>query len=45
MNDVADSYTAGFEDVVAQATCIYPKSDFSQLGLGKIVVDRHLVDE
>jgi len=23
MSDVTDSYTAGFEDVVARATCIY----------------------
>jgi len=38
-SDVANSYMVGFDDVVAQATCIYPELDFSQLGLGKIVVD------
>jgi len=36
---------AGFEDAVAQASGIYPEMDFSQLGLGKIVVDGQLVDE
>jgi len=36
---------AGFEDAVAQAWGIYPEMDFSQLGLGKIVVDGRLVDE
>jgi len=45
MSDATDSYMAGFEDVVAQATCIYPESYISQLGVGKIVVDGRLVDE
>jgi len=36
---------AGFEDVVAQASGIYPEKDFSQLGLGKTVVDGRLVNE
>jgi len=44
-DDVANSYMAGFEDVVAQASGIYPEMDFSQIGLGKMVVDWQLVDE
>ena len=44
-DDVANSYVAGFEDVVAQASGIYPEMDFYQLGLGKTVVDGRLVDE
>jgi len=44
-NDDANSYLAGFDDVVAQASCFYPESDFSQFGLHKIVVDGRLVDE
>jgi len=45
MSDAADSYMTGFEDAIAQATCIYPESDFSQLGVGKIVTDGRLIDE
>ena len=44
-NDVANSFMAGFEDAVAQASGIYPQMDFSQLGLGKTVVDGGLVDK
>jgi len=44
-DDTSNSYMAGFEDVVAQASVIYPGMDFSQLGLGKTVVDRQLLDE
>jgi len=44
-NDAANSFMESFEDVVAQASGIYPKMDLSQLGLGKIVVDGQLVDE
>jgi len=44
-DDVANSYMAGFEDAVAQASGIYLEMDFSQLGLGKTVVDGQLVDE
>ena len=43
-NDAANCYMVGFDDVVAQATCIYPELDFSQLGLGKIMIDGRLVD-
>jgi len=43
-DDVANSYMAGFEDAVAQASGMYPEMDFSQLGLGKIVVDGQLVN-
>lgn len=43
-NDAANSYMMGFDDVVAQATCIYPELDFSQLGLGKVIVVGQLVD-
>lgn len=45
MSDAADSYAAGFEDVVTQATCVHPELDLSQIGLGKVVVDGQLVDE
>jgi len=44
-NDAANSYLAGFEDVVTQALGIYPGMDFSQLGSGKTVVDGQLVEE
>jgi len=44
INDAANSYMVGVNDVVAQATCIYPELDFYQLGLGKIVVDGRLLD-
>ena len=44
-DDVANCFMAGFEDAIAQASGIYPVMDFSQLGLGKIVVDGRLVDE
>ena len=44
-NDVANSYFVGFEDAVAQASGIYPKMDFSQLGPGKTVVNRQLAEE
>jgi len=40
-----NSYMAGFEDAFAQASGIYPEMDFSQLGLGKTVVDGKLVVE
>ena len=43
--DAANSFIAGFEDAVAQASGFYPEMDFSQLGLGKMVVDGRLVDE
>ena len=45
MSDVADSYTIGFEDVVAQVTCVHPELNLSQIGLGKTVVDGQLADE
>jgi len=44
-NDAANSYLVGFEDVVAQASGVYPKMNFSQLGPGKSVVDGQLVEE
>jgi len=44
-DDATNSYMAGFEDVVAQASGIYPEMDFAQLGLGKTVVDGQLLDE
>jgi len=44
-DDAANSYMARFEDVVAQASGIYPGIDFSQLSLGKTVVDGQLMDE
>jgi len=45
IDDVVNSYIAGFEDVVAQALGIYPGMNFSQLWLGQTVVDWQLVDE
>jgi len=44
-DDAANSYLPGFEDVVAQASGIYPEINFSQLGLGKTVVDGRPMDE
>ena len=44
MSDVADSYVAGFEDAMAQVTCVHPEVNLSQTGLGKAVVDGQLVD-
>ena len=44
-NDVANSYLVGFKDVVAQASSVYPEMNFSQLGLGKSVVDGQIVEE
>jgi len=38
-DNAANSYMAAFEDVVAQASRIYLGMDFSQLVLGKTVVD------
>jgi len=38
-DDAANSFMASFENVVAQASGIYPEMDFSHLGLGKITVD------
>jgi len=43
--DAANSYMTGFDDVVAQVTCVYPELDLSNIGLGKVVVDGQLVDE
>ena len=43
--DVANSYRMGFDDAVAQVTCVYPELDLSKIGLGKVVVDGQLVDE
>jgi len=45
IDDATNSFMAGFEDAVAQASGIYPEMDFSQLSPGKIVVDECLVDE
>jgi len=44
-NDVSNSYLADFEDVIAQASRIYHRMDFSQLGSGKTVVDGQLMEE
>jgi len=35
----------GFEEVVAQASGVYPEMDFSQLGQGKTVINGQLVEE
>ena len=45
IDDATNSFMAGFKDAVTQASGIYPEMDFSQLSLGKIVVDERLVDE
>jgi len=44
MSDAADSYATGFEDAMAQVTCIHLEPDLSQTRLGKAVVDGQLVD-
>jgi len=43
--DASKSYMMGFDDVVAQVTCVYLELDLSKIGLGKVVVDGQLVDE
>jgi len=43
MSDAANSYATGFEDAMAQVTCVHSEVDLSQTGLGKAVVDGHLV--
>ena len=43
--DTDNSYMMGFDDVVAQVTCVYSELDLSKIGLGKVVVDGQLVDE
>ena len=44
MSDVADSYVVGFEDDLAQVTCVHPEVDLSESRLGKAVIDGQLVD-
>jgi len=44
-SDVAYSYTTGFEDAMAQVTCVHPELDLSKIGLGKVVIDGQLVDK
>jgi len=43
--DATNSYLVGFDDVVSQVTCVYPKLDLSKIRLRKVVVDGQLVDE
>jgi len=43
--DSGNFYLVGFEDAIVQASGIYLKMDFSQLGPGKTVVDGKLVEE
>jgi len=42
-NDAADAYGAGFEDAIAQVSCVHPGTDLSQFDVTKRVVDGQLV--
>jgi len=44
-NDAAQSYLVGFDEAVEQASGLHPEINFSQLGLGKTVINRQLVEE
>jgi len=44
LNDAVDSYAAGFEDSMAQVSCVHLGVDLSQTGLNKTIVDGQLVD-
>jgi len=43
--DVAQAYLVGFEATIEHASGLYPDIDYSQLVLGKTVVDGQLKDE
>jgi len=45
IKDAPNFYMMGFNDAVAQVTCVYPELDLYKIGLGKVVVDGQLVDE
>ena len=42
-NEVADAYSAGFEDAIAQVVCVHPGVDLSQVDVMKRVIDGQLV--
>ena len=42
--DAAESYVVGFEDAMAQVTCVHPGVDLSQTGLTKKIADGQLGD-
>jgi len=43
INDASDAYGAGFEDAMAQVTCVHPEMDLSPFEVMKHVVDGQLV--
>jgi len=43
-NDVADAYAVGFEDAMAQVSCVHPGVDLSQTGLAQKVAGEQLVN-
>jgi len=42
-NDVADAYSEGFQDAIAQFSCVHPEVDLSRFSEAKCVVDGQLV--
>jgi len=43
--DATQSYLVGFEATLEQATIVHPTKDFSELDMGKNVVDGKLVGD
>jgi len=43
--DAAQAYLVGFEATIEEASELHPSIDYSQLGLGKTVVNGQLVEE
>jgi len=43
IDDVAEAYTAGFEDALAQVSCVHPKMDTSPFATSNRVVDGQVV--
>ena len=44
-NDIADAYGTGFEDVMAQVSCVHPEMDLSPFEVTKWVVDGQLMSK
>jgi len=42
IKDAAEAYGAGFEDALAQVSCVHPKMDLSPFAASKRVVDGQL---
>jgi len=43
-NDAAGAYGVGFEDAMAQVSCVHPGVDLFQMGLSKRIIVGQLVD-